>query len=765
MNRIQRGLTRCILSIAFLFGVLLAFTQTVNQYSIIPVPNKIYPEKGFFKLDQKTVVAASSALNSDANIFVGLINEMYGLKLKIYDEPTKINFIRLKHNPKLKADAYSLVVTSSNVEIIGGDNGVFYALQSLLQLVSTDSLGNLRIPCVQINDESRFQWRGMHLDVSRHFFSKEFVKKYIDYLAMYKMNTFHWHLTDDQGWRIEIKKYPKLTQVGGRRNGTLISHASSETPIMDTTNYGGFYTQDDVREIVAYAKARHITVVPEIEMPGHAKAAISAYPFLSCTGKQIEVEKTWGVFEEVFCTKDSVFDFMENVLTEVMELFPSTYIHVGGDECPKVAWKTCPICQARIKELGLKNEEELQSYFIHRIEKFLNSHHRKLIGWDEILQGGLSPHSAVMSWQGEEGGIAAAKKGNNVVMTPDSYCYLNYYQGDPANEPMAIGGYTTLEKVYSYDPTPASLNLAEQKYILGAQGNMWTEYIDSGKLLEYMLFPRLCALSEVVWSPKAVKNFVDFRTRLNKHFEMFDKRKINYSRAVCEIKKTIISDSVTAKLYIELKQDYSSGDLFYWFEDENGNATPMQKYINRVLLDKSSTFYAISKDKDNVIKNKVSQKFMYTKSTGAKITLTNPPSPKYNYNSPNTLVDGISGRIPWNGKEWLGFLDYPMEALIDLGKVTDVSQILIHTLKSEASWIYLAKKASVEVSENGIDFVKFGELNQEEINRMGRMILIKNNPIKARYVKVFVESMGVIGKGLSGEDHNAWLFISEIGVE
>ncbi len=758
-----------IIKLGFVFTLMLtvsaAFCQTSLEYSIIPLPAKMKPMTGYFKLSKQTVVSASKPLAQDAQIFVDLLNEVNGLKLNVYDEPTKVNFIRLKHNPKLKADAYTLAVTRSNVEITGGDNGVFYALQSLLQLVSSDSLGNLRIPCVQINDESRFQWRGMHLDASRHFFSKEFVKKYIDYLAIYKMNTFHWHLTDDQGWRIEIKKYPKLTQVGSIRKGTLISHASTEIAVMDTANYGGFYTQDDVREIVAYAKARHITVVPEIEMPGHAVAAISSYPFLSCSGKQIDVEQTWGVFDDVYCTKDSVFEFIEDVLLEVMDLFPSTYIHVGGDECPKTAWKGCPTCQARIKEMGLKNEEELQSYFIHRIEKFLNSHHRKLIGWDEILQGGLSPNSAVMSWQGIDGGIAAAKKGNFVVMTPDSHCYLNHYQGDPTNEPLANGGYTPLEKVYSYEPIPAELLPAQQKFILGAQGNMWSEYIRTDAFFEYMLFPRMCALAEVVWSPKASKNFVNFRIRLNNHFDMFDKRNINYSRAVCEIKKNIYSDLATSKLYIELKQEYSSGDIYYWFEDENGKATPTQKYETRVLVDKSCTFHAISRNKEGVVMNKVSQKFMHTKSTGAKIKLSFPPSSKYSYNSPHTLADGISGSIPWNGKEWLGFLENPMEAVIDLGEVTEVSQVLVHTLNSEASWIYLAKKATVEVSENGVDFVKFGALNQEEIAKIGRMILIKNNPVKARYVKVYVESMGMIGKGLPGADHNAWLFISEIGVE
>lgn len=750
----------------FLFGIEFSISaQKVNDFAIIPIPKTIVKQNGSFSLSQHTIVAATKSLNSDANIFVEMLYHQFGMKLKVYDEATKVNFIRLKFDSSYKQDAYSLKVTPHNVEINGGQNGVFYGIQSLLQLIKSDISGQFKIPCVTIIDEPRFQWRGMHLDVSRHFYSKEFLKKYIDYLAAYKMNTFHWHLTDDQGWRIEIKKYPKLTQIGGWRKGTLIGHSSSEKFVTDSVAYGGFYTQDDVREIVSYAQARHITIVPEIEMPGHAKAAISAYPFLSCNGKQIDVEQTWGVFEEVFCTKDSVFDFMENVLSEVLALFPGTYIHVGGDECPKVAWKQCPVCQARIKELGLKDENELQSYFIKRIEKFLNQHQRKLIGWDEILQGGLPSSAAIMSWQGEEGGIAAAKQGNYVVMTPGSHCYFDHYQGDPSNEPLAIGGYTTVEKVYSYEPIPKVLTSEQQKYILGAQGNLWTEYVNSEKQVEYMIFPRMCALSEVVWSPKEVRNYVDFRSRLLSHFEMFEKKGVNYAKSIFEINKNVIADTVNNQLSLELKQEFPVGNIYYWSEDEKGNMSERQKYVSPISVKNSCTIFAESRDENQGIKNSVAQKFIITKSSGASIRLTNPPSDKYNYKSPYTLVDGVSGSIPWNGKEWLGFVDTPMEAVIDLGEIQDVSEVLIHALKAEASWIYLPKVVRVEVSENGADFVKFGEYNEPEIIQMGRMISLKNNKVKARYIKVYVEGLGMIGKGKAGEGHNAWLFISEIGIQ
>ena len=345
---------------------------------------------------------------------------------------------------------------------------------------------------------------------------------------MYKMNTFHWHLTDDQGWRIEIKKYPKLTEIGAYRNGSMVGHYSDQK--FDDKRYGGFYTQDDIKEIVAYANQRHITVVPEIEMPGHAVAALAAYPEYSCTGGPFEVGKIWGVLDDVFCPKDETFTFLENILSEVIDLFPSKYIHIGGDECPKVRWKACPKCQQRMKTENLKDEHELQSYFIQRIEKFVNAKGRKIIGWDEILEGGLAPNAAVMSWRGTEGGIAAAKEKHYVVMSPGSHCYFDHYQGEPKNEPIAFGGYTPVEKVYSFNPTPKELSADEAQYILGAQANLWTEYIETPSHVEYMIFPRMLALSEVVWGTSNPEKLADFQNRMIQHFDIFDKKGINYSK-------------------------------------------------------------------------------------------------------------------------------------------------------------------------------------------------------------------------------------------
>ncbi|MDP5092104.1 MAG: beta-N-acetylhexosaminidase, partial [Polaribacter sp.] len=399
--------------------------------------------------------------------------------------------------------------------------GAFYAVQSLLQLLPPKTTSkSIAIQCLEIKDEPKFVYRGMHLDVSRHFFSVDFIKKYLDLMAMLKMNTFHWHLTDDQGWRIEIKKYPKLQEIAAFRKETLIGHFSDEPQQFDGKKYGGFYTQEQIKEIVSYASERQITVIPEIEMPGHSQAAIAAYPELGCTGKQIEVATKWGVFEDIYCTNENTFKFLEDVIDEVIPLFPGKYIHIGGDEAPKTQWKNCIHCQNLIKKEGLKDEHELQSYFITRMEKYINSKGKLIIGWDEILEGGLAPNATVMSWRGIQGAIDAAKQKHTVVLTPNSHCYFDYYQSDNEAEPLAIGGFLPLEKVYDFNPIPDELSTDESKFVLGVQGNVWTEYLSTPEKVEYMVFPRAIALAEVVWSSSENKNYTDFIHRL----EFFNKR-------------------------------------------------------------------------------------------------------------------------------------------------------------------------------------------------------------------------------------------------
>jgi len=428
-------------------------------------------------------------------------------------------------------EGYKLIIDEKGIKVFAAtDKGLFYGLQSLYQLMLTNKTegGIIVLPEIEITDDAMFKYRGMHLDVGRHMFPVEFIKKYIDLLALYKFNNFHWHLTEDQGWRIEIKKYPKLTEIGAFRKQTLVGHGGKTPYVYDGKPYGGYYTQDEIKEIVKYAAERKINIIPEIEMPGHSLAALAAYPELACKPDNFEVAQGWGVFKDIYCTKEENFKFLEDVLTEVMDLFPSKYIHIGGDEAPKDRWKECDVCQANIKREGLKDEHELQSYFIQRIEKFLNAHGREIIGWDEILEGGLAPNATIMSWRGTDGGIAAAKQKHYAIMTPGSHCYFDHYQADPKNEPLAIGGYTTLEKVYSYNPVPDTLTREESKYILGTQANVWTEYMETPEHVEYMVLPRMAALSEVCWTYPINKDWDSFQNRIKEHFKIYKELDYNY---------------------------------------------------------------------------------------------------------------------------------------------------------------------------------------------------------------------------------------------
>ncbi|HET7584994.1 MAG TPA: beta-N-acetylhexosaminidase [Gemmatimonadaceae bacterium] len=435
--------------------------------------------------------------------------------------------------PDSSHEAYALVVDSAGVRITARDHaGVFYGLQTLRELVRPDSAraaDGWSIPAARIDDAPRFPYRGAHLDVVRHFFPVAFVERYIDLLARYKLNTFHWHLTDDQGWRIEIERYPRLTSVGSRRTETVVGK-HFDPYVGDGVPYGGYYTQEEIRQVVAYAAERYVTVIPEIEMPGHARAALAAYPDLACTPGPFTVATRWGVFDDIFCPTEHTFDFLENVLTEVMALFPGTYIHVGGDEVPKRRWRESDAAQAVMRREGLANEAELQSYFMRRIEAFLTAHGRRLIGWDEILEGGLPPEATVMSWRGTAGGIAAARAGHDVIMTPSDFLYFDHYQGDPATEPLAIGGFTPLGKVYAFEPVPDSLTADQARHILGAQANVWTEYIATESQVEYMLFPRLLALAEVVWSPRASRDWESFEARLPSQLEALDRAWVRYRK-------------------------------------------------------------------------------------------------------------------------------------------------------------------------------------------------------------------------------------------
>ncbi|MCF6223495.1 MAG: beta-N-acetylhexosaminidase [Flavobacteriaceae bacterium] len=522
------------------------FVNSNEDYQIIPKPLKLEILNGRFLINSDTKIIGKKELEKEGAYLAEMLSIPTGenIVFEIGENKSKKGTILLALDNSIEnEEAYNLSVKYDVITITGKTTkGVFYGIQTLRQLLPNEIESNEKktniiwsIPATEIIDSPRYVYRGMHLDVGRHMFPVDFIKKYIDLIALHKMNTFHWHLTEDQGWRIEIKKYPKLTEIGAFRKETLVGHGSTakKDREYDGKPYGGFYTQEEVKEVVAYATKMHVTVIPEIELPGHSLAAIAAYPELGNTGEQYEVGTRWGVYPEIYAPTDKTFEFLEDVLTEVIALFPSKIIHIGGDEAPKKQWKESKFAQDLIKKEGLKDEHELQSYFIKRIEKFLNSKGRDIIGWDEILEGGLAPNAAVMSWRGTEGGIAAAKQNHYVVMTPGHYCYFDHYQSeDKENEPLAIGGYLPVEKVYSYEPTPKELTEEEQKYILGAQGNVWTEYLKTTDYVEYMILPRMTALAEVVWTSKEGKEWEDFKGRLNHFSKRYDVMGLNYAKHV-----------------------------------------------------------------------------------------------------------------------------------------------------------------------------------------------------------------------------------------
>ncbi len=534
-----------IIAVAIMFGSCTpGAVETGQTTALVPVPKEVSVKTGVFRINKSTKVLyhpESEELKSTAEFLAGLISKGTGFNILTVAAqsglPDEGSILLVMEDSDIVEEGYALTVSPQSVVIESQDAaGVFYGVQTLRQLLPvkveiahSGKRAKWEVPAVEIRDEPRYGYRGLHLDVGRHFFPVEFVKSYLDVMALHKLNKFHWHLTEDQGWRIEIKAYPRLAEVAAFRDETLIGHYSDQPHKFDGERYGGYYTHEEIKEVVEYAGKLHIDVIPEIEMPGHSLAALAAYPELGCTGGPYEVARYWGVFNEVYCAgKEGTFEFLENVLAEVIELFPYEYIHIGGDECPKERWEECPECQARIGAEGLKDEHELQSYFIKRIEKFLGEHDRKIIGWDEILEGGLAPEATVMSWRGTAGGVEAAKQGHDVIMTPTGYCYFDYYQAPPENEPLAIGGLLTLKKVYSYEPATEDLTGEEAQFIRGVQGNLWTEYIKTGWYAEYMAYPRACALSEIAWSPKDSRNYQDFYRRLQGHLKQLEALNVNF---------------------------------------------------------------------------------------------------------------------------------------------------------------------------------------------------------------------------------------------
>lgn len=682
-----------------------------NDYNIIPYPEQLIPQKDKFVFNNRTVIVCDlkqQDVKKLAQQFSNQLELVSGLKLTVKDiENADItNAVIFRSGTMENREAYNLKISPKLIEIEAKTgNGFFYGLQTLYQLLPVEIYGKKKAntqkwsaPSVQISDAPRFAYRGLHLDVCRHFFPLEFIKKYIDAMAIHKFNSFHWHLTDDQGWRLEIKKYPKLTEIGSKRDETIIGHFYERFPQQyDGKPYGGFYTQDEAREIVAYAADRFIQVIPEIEMPGHAQAAIAAYPFLSCTkDSTIKVATRWGIFKEVYCPRDTTFNFLEDVLTEIMAIFPSKYIHIGGDECPKDRWKSCPDCQSLIKSKNLKDEHELQSYFIERIEKFLNSNGRQIIGWDEILDGGLAPNATVMSWRGIRGGIAAAKAGHDVIMTPLTHCYFDFYQSDPETEPTTIGGYTPLSKVYQYEPIPTELTTDEAKHILGAQANLWTEYMPTSDNVEYMAFPRVSAMAEVVWSSKTNRNWNLFRNRMLTDFKRYEQLNIKPSNAFFDVQ---FQSNLTAdkKLQITLSCDHPASKIRYSI---NGK---QQIYKEPFILTESAKIKATAYVKGKEVGKSITKSFIVSKLTGLNYT-KNATSSWYDGGNVNSLTDGITGNTKVY-TQWLGFnKKNDAQIILDLQTAQQIERFSVGLLNAPALCVLFSPQLKLYGSENGTDY-------------------------------------------------------------
>ncbi|MDF1546391.1 MAG: family 20 glycosylhydrolase [Bacteroidales bacterium] len=758
-------------------------TISNQEISIIPAPETIILKEGLFIINSDTRVLINkkdTELTDIAKLFVQQIKLSSNIDIPIiakgeFSGEDNCISLELKQDEQLNDEAYELSVTNKKITIIASKPaGLFYGIQSLLQLLpaeiyAKDKLNSsaLKLPAVEIKDKPRFSYRGMHLDVSRHFFPKEFIKKYIDLIAFNKMNTFHWHLVDDQGWRIEIKKYPKLTEVGGwrvDREDKTWGNRPAALPGEKAT-YGGYYTQEDIKEIVAYAKKKYVTIVPEIEMPAHVMSAIAAYPNLACVGDSITVPpgSVWPI-TKIYCAgNDSTFVFLENVLTEVIDLFPGQYIHIGGDEATKTAWKSCSKCQAQIKKEKLKNVEELQSYFIKRIEKFLVAKGKKMIGWDEILEGGLAPEATVMSWRGVSGGIAAAKSGHFAIMTPGSHCYFDHYQGDPDFEPEAFGGYTSLKKVYAYEPIPDELNHEEAKYILGAQANLWTEFVYDGKHAEYMVTPRISALAEVVWSPKEKRDWDNFNSRLQTQLQRYKYLDVNYCKGTTKL--DIRPEFKDSSLYISVNTERFKPEIRYTLDGSEPNANSPE-YKEPFTVSGLSTIKAALFEEGKVL-GKVSERIIgMHKGLGKTVRYSVPFSNKYTANGESALVDGLTGSKSFNDGFWQGFEGTDMEVTIDLAAKTEIKELSIGFIQEQKSWLFLPKSVTFSISDDNVNFNLLAQI-ENNIPTDSTGIIIKRfeyqqNTHTCRYLKVKANALKVCPDWHGGAGQNSWIFVDEI---
>ncbi len=768
----MRKFTKLLLFVGIVGSLLACSKQTTGEanYQVIPLPQEVISSEGQpFKLSSatKVVYPEGNDLMARNAEFLGDYLNLPVITSTSSNEKVIELALGLENDNK---EAYRLEVTENKVIITGASEaGVFYGIQTLRKSIPANDRKALLAP-VTINDQPRFGYRGVMLDVARHFQPVSFIKKYIDLLALHNINRFHWHLTEDQGWRIEIKQYPKLTELGSERKETVIGKNTGE---YDGKPHGGFYTQEEIKEIVAYAQERYIITIPEIDIPGHMLAALTGYPEYGCTGGPYEVATTWGVFDDVLCAgNEETYTFLENILTEVMEMFPSEYIHIGGDEVPKVRWEECPKCQAKIKELGLKDDDKhkkehyLQSYLTARIEKFLNEHRRRMIGWDEILEGELAPNATVMSWRGMAGGIEAAQMGHDVIMTPNSYAYFDYYQTSfVEDEPFAIGGYLPVETVYSFDPTPESLTDEQKKHILGVQANMWTEYVATPEHVEYMLLPRMAAISEVQWTAAEKKNYDNFLKRLPQLTDLYDKMGYNYATHVYDVKALLEPNFQTNALDVEFSTLGNSP--IYYTLDGSEPTTSSIEYIGKFSIKEDAEIKAAAFSNGKISSKVFSEKVTIAESTFKPITLLTKPSSTYEYNGAPLLVDGLTGGGNFRSGRWIGFNGKGLVAVIDLLQPTKISEVNFNTNVSTGSWIFDAEEIIIESSDDEENFETL--VSEKGLNvKDDQWEEVVNHSFKvdatARYFKITIKPLSEMPEWHAGKGRGAYLFVDEIAL-
>ena len=750
---------------------------TEEDITIIPKPKQVTLNPGAFSITENTkLVALDDATSEALEMLQTNFKNVADWKLEIVASEPASNYIVLTHDDSLQNENYQMEVTSDKIVIRANDQaGYLYGIQSLQQLLPVEFEGNTlvenihwEVPNVIINDGPRFKWRGVMLDLSRHFLDKDYIKNTIDQLAKHKMNVLHLHLVDDQGWRIEIKKYPKLTEVGAWRVNQEELHWNSREPVKagQKGTYGGFFTQDELKEIVAYAASKNVEVVPEIEMPAHVTSAIAAYPHLKCfeNPEAIGVPSggVWPI-TDIYCAgKESTFEFLEDVLLEVMEIFPSQYIHIGGDEATKTNWEQCPFCKKRMANENLKDVEELQSYFIKRMEKFINAHGKRLVGWDEILEGGLAPDATVMSWRGFEGGLEAAQHGHDVVMTPTSYCYFDYYQGPQNEEPLAIGGYLPLSKVYQFDPVVETMTEEEAAHVLGGQANLWTEYIPTAEHAEYMLYPRLAALSETVWSPKDARNWDDFAHRMETQYKRYENQGVNVAKSAFLVTSKTEADPETKTVTLTLQNEFPNANIRYQFGDEalTQNSTV---YTNPIEITKTTIVQASLFKAGKLIGSTFRDTIQFHKAVAHPTAFSTIYNERYQGVGNSTLVNAVRGTKNFHDGQWLAWLNDDMEAIIDLSEQKSIEKVVLGSMENQGPGIFFPTMVEVSTSNDGEVFENVGTITRAFApngNPVLKDFIIEFEPKQARYVKVKAKNLKTAPNG-SG----TWLFVDEILIQ